>query len=111
MNASHDATVRSVRHARRLRDRLRGLLGLSALPPGEILSITPCSSIHTFGMRFAIDIAFVGRDGTILRIDRSVAPWRVRLCPSARTVLEMTAGGADRMGLEVGRRWQDGGAR
>ena len=101
----------TVRHATRLPDRLRGLLGRGSLGPDEVLVITPCAAIHTIGMRFAIDVAFVGRAGRILRVDRAVRPWRVRWCPAARSVVEMAEGGADRLGLAVGKCWQDGGQR
>lgn len=100
-----------VHHATRLPDRLRGLLGRPALAPDEVFVITPCSSIHTVGMRFAIDVVFVGRSGRILRIDRDVRPGRIRMCVAARSVLEMAAGSADRWGLVVGGRWLDGGGR
>ena len=101
----------SIERATRLCDRLRGLLGRPGLAAGEVLAIAPCSAIHTFGMRFAIDVAFVGRDGRVLRIDRHVVPWRVRWCPAARQVLEMAAGEAARLGLSVGLRWQGEVAR
>lgn len=111
MSAPHFLAPGPVHRATRLRDRLRGLLGRRSLPADEVLVIAPCSAIHTIGMRFAIDVAFLGRDHTILRIDRQVAPWRMRSCSSAHAVLEMAAGSADRMGLVVGRRWQGGVGR
>lgn len=101
----------TVRHATRLPDRLRGLLGRGAIGLDEVLVIDPCASIHTFGMRFAIDVVFVGPDRRILRIDRAVAPGCVRVCWRARRVLEMAPGGADRLGLAAGDRWVDGGSR
>ena len=101
----------TMRRATRLPDRLRGLLGRDRMGPYEVLDIDPCASIHTFGMRFAIDVVFVGSDSRILRIDRAVAPGRMRVCWRSRRVLEMASGGADRLGLAVGARWRHGDTR
>ena len=54
-----------------------------------------CNSIHTFGMRFALDLVWLGRDGRVLRVDHGVAPWRMKLCVRARSVVETAAGGGD----------------
>jgi Uncharacterized ACR, COG1430 len=75
---------------------LRGL-ALRRKPPGEPLLIPRCRSVHTFGMRFAIDLVWLGRGGRVLRVDRGVGPWRVRTCRAAIEVLELAAGGADAM--------------
>jgi uncharacterized membrane protein (UPF0127 family) len=73
--------------------RARGLLGRSALAPGEGLWIEPCSSIHMFFMRFSIDALFVSRDGRVRRAVASLAPWRVAFGGlRTRAVLELPAG-------------------
>ncbi|MGQ9661695.1 MAG: DUF192 domain-containing protein [Kiritimatiellia bacterium] len=59
-----------------LRERLRGLLGRSFLPPGQALILYPCSAVHTFFMRFALDLVFLGRDMTVTRIAWNVPPFR-----------------------------------
>ena len=69
--------------------RLRGLLGRA--PDDELLLIAPCHAIHTFGMRHALDVAFVGRDGTIKTVIRALAPARRARCPGAVAVLERFA--------------------
>jgi uncharacterized membrane protein (UPF0127 family) len=46
-------------------------------------------SIHTFGMRFALDLVWLDGEGRVVRIDRDVRPWRVRGCRAARTVVEL----------------------
>lgn len=56
-------------------ERLRGLLGTS--PHAEQVALVGCSSVHTFGMRYRLDIAFVGSSGVILEVWRSVPPGRV----------------------------------
>lgn len=81
------------RRALRFRERLRGLLGTRALPPGHGLLIEPCSSIHTFFMAYPIDVLFLDHDGRVVRTIDSMAPWRATLpCLRARSVLELPAG-------------------
>src|SRR4029077_19922155 len=53
--------------------RKRGLLGRDGLAPSHALVIAPCNGVHTFGMRFAIDVIFVARDGRVVKIARAVA--------------------------------------
>jgi uncharacterized protein len=85
-----------VRIARSRWARLRGL-ALRRQPVDEPLLIPRCRSVHTFGMRFALDLVWLGRGGRVLRIDREVPPWRVRFCPGAIEVLELAAGQAHEM--------------
>jgi uncharacterized membrane protein (UPF0127 family) len=73
--------------ARGLR-RLIGLAGRPSLPPGAALEIPRCRSVHTFGMRFALDLLWLDGERRVVRIDRAVPPWRVRSCRQARSVLE-----------------------
>jgi uncharacterized protein len=65
------------------------------LAPGHALRILKCNSIHTFGMRFALDLVWLARDGRVLRVDHDVAPRRMKLCVRARSVLEARAGEGD----------------
>jgi uncharacterized membrane protein (UPF0127 family) len=73
--------------------RLRGLLG-HRVPPPFALRIAPCRSVHTFGMRFALDLHWLDASGAVVRVDRAVAPGRVRACRRARAVIEVPAGGS-----------------
>jgi len=57
--------------------RLRGLLGRDGLPEGTLMYIIPCNSIHTLGMRFAIDLLFVDSGMDAVRVERNVSPGRV----------------------------------
>jgi uncharacterized protein len=59
------------------RERARGLLGRSALAPGCAMWLAPCRSIHTVGMRFAIDVAFLDREARVLTICEEVRPFRL----------------------------------
>ena len=69
--------------------RLVGLIGRRSWPAGVALEIPHCRSVHTFGMRFALDLVWLGRAGEVVRVDRAVPPWRVRSCRRARSVLEL----------------------
>lgn len=84
-----------LRHARSFSERRKGLAGLDDLPTTVGLRIHRCNSIHTFGMRFGLDLLWLARDGHLLRIDRDVPPRRQRLCVRAKSVVEVAAGGAD----------------
>lgn len=78
------------------RSRRRGLGRLASLPAGHALLLTPCRSIHTLSMRFALDLVWLDRDGRPLRVDAAVAPWRMRTCLRARSVVEAGAGDGER---------------
>jgi len=72
--------------------RNKGLLGRDSLPEGAAMIIAPCSSIHTFFMRFPIDVAFVARDGRVIKVSAAVRPWRIAIALGAYAVIEMPAG-------------------
>jgi len=78
------------------RARLVGLALLDRLPAGHALLLPRCSSVHTFGMRFALDVMFLDGDGGVLRTYERVGPGRVVCCPGARAALETRAGDARR---------------
>jgi uncharacterized membrane protein (UPF0127 family) len=84
--------------------RRKGLLGRAALPDDTALVIAPCSAVHTFAMRFAIDVIFARRDGRIVKLRRAMPAARVSAAPSAFAVIEMSAGSIDRSNLQVGDR-------
>ena len=71
--------------------RLVGLAGRRSLPSGRALLFPRCRSVHTFGMRFALDLVWLA-GGEPVRIDRSVRPGRVRSCQAADAVVEANAG-------------------
>jgi uncharacterized membrane protein (UPF0127 family) len=72
--------------------RRRGLLGRDGLAADEALVIAPTQGIHTFGMRFPIDVVFVDREGHVVRVAAAVPPARVRLAWRAFAAIELTAG-------------------
>ena len=89
--------------------RMRGLLGRSGLSPGEGMLITRSGSIHTAFMRFPIDAVFLDRDLCVRKVVAAIPPFRAAAARGARNVLELGAGEAARVKIEVGRRlaWQD----
>jgi uncharacterized protein len=72
--------------------RKKGLLGRDRLEPGTGLVIAPCGGVHTFFMRFSIDVVFVARDGRVVKVSPAVKPWRLALALSAFCVIELPAG-------------------
>lgn len=83
-----------VAEARRRKERMAGLAGLDALQPHEALHIPRCRSVHTFGMRFALDLVWLDRHGAVVRVDADVPPRRLKTCLRARSVVEAPAGRA-----------------
>jgi uncharacterized membrane protein (UPF0127 family) len=75
--------------------RMKGLARLDTMPPGYALHIPKCRSVHTFTMRFALDLVWLGADGRPVRVDRDVPPRRLKACLGARSVVECNAGEAD----------------
>lgn len=73
------------------RPRLLGLARLDRAAAGPGLLLPRCSSVHTFGMRFDLDIYFLGRDGEILEMRRAVPPRRLVASRGAVAVLEIPA--------------------
>lgn len=98
--------VPRVRHARYWHQRLFGLLVLPPLGEGEGLLIEPCASIHTFGMRYPLDILFLSRSHQVLGWREHLAPWRAAAFRGARSTLELPAGALARMAPQVGEQLQ-----
>lgn len=81
------------------RERTRGLLGLDCLPEGEALVFPKCRQVHTFGMRFTVDVLFLDREGEVVHLVRSLKPRRMtRWVLRARTTVELPAGTIDACG-------------
>ena len=84
--------------------RRRGLLDRDQIPHETALVIAPTSAVHTFGMRFPIDIIFAARDGRVLKVRPAVPRSRIAFAFRAFAVVEMAAGSAARVGLRKGDR-------
>ena len=89
--------------ARPLR-RMRGLLGRASLPEDEGLLLHPAGSVHTFFMRFPIDVVFLDQEQRVVGIEAAVPPWRTASRRGAKAVVELAAGECERRGLRVGDR-------
>ena len=87
--------------------RARGLLGRAGLAPGHALWLAPCRSIHTVGMRFAIDVVFLDQACRVVKVASGLVPWRLTWGGwRAHGALEFAAGEAARLGLTAGQRLQ-----
>ena len=75
--------------ATRTRCRLLGLAWLDRGEAGPGLLIPRCASVHTFGMRFALDLFFLDEAGAVLLIRRRIPPRRVVSCRAAHATLEI----------------------
>lgn len=82
--------------------RFRGWMGKKTVQAGEALILEPCRSIHTFWMRFAIDVIFVAADGSVVRVIENMGPFRLSpVVKAARLVIELPVGTVNRTGTRV----------
>jgi len=72
--------------------RRKGLLGRDCLPSGAGLWIVPCESVHTFFMKFPIDLVYIDRNKKVKKVRSNVRPWRMSACLSAHSIIELPAG-------------------
>ncbi len=85
--------------------RFLGLMGRASLPTDEAILFPRCNSIHTFFMRFPIDVVFLSAEGDVVAAVRSLSPWRMVL-PKKRVkhTLELAPGSIDRLHIGVGQK-------
>ena len=105
VNVSKEGTIvaRRVEWAGTSAQRRRGLLGRSGLDSEEGIYIVPCEGIHTFRMKFPIDVTFLGKDGRVLAVHHSLKPNRIsRIVLRAQGVLELSGGRLRATDTEVG---------
>lgn len=84
--------------------RRRGLLGREGLPEGAALVIAPSNAVHTFAMRFSIDVVFVRRSGDVVKVRAAMPRGRMSAAWTAFAVIELPAGAAARAGVRPGDR-------
>ena len=94
--------VGSVEVASSMWSRFWGLMGRRALAENCALLIDPCSSIHTFMMRFPIDVVFLDKENSVTKVAECIRPYRVAFGPRCKRVLEMPCGAAAGSGITVG---------
>ncbi len=83
--------------------RLRGLIGVRELAPGDGLWIKPCSSIHCMFMSIPIDVLYLDKGQRVVGIDRNVRPWRMgHFYRKVHSVVELPIGALDRSTVAVG---------
>ena len=83
--------------------RLKGLLGEKGLENGQGLVIKPCNSIHTFAMKFPIDVAFVNKDNKVIHIMASTPKGKISpVIKGSKYVIEARAGEFERKNLDLG---------
>jgi len=83
--------------------RIKGLLGRKKLGSGEALIIKRCNAVHTFFMRFAIDILFLDKDNRLVKIIPSFKPFRLTaVYLKAVTTIELPAGASQAASVEEG---------
>lgn len=94
----------NVEIARDSASRRRGLLGRDSISTDQALVIAPCQGIHTFGMRFSIDVVATDRNGRVIKLRSRVSPRRVVLAWSAFAIVELAAGALQCTDLREGDR-------
>ena len=82
--------------------RRTGLLKHKGLEAGQGLWIVPCESVHTFFMKFPIDLVYIDRHQRVRKVRARVGPWRMSLCLTAHSILELPAGAIERTGTASG---------
>ena len=82
--------------------RRTGLLKHSELKAGEGLWIAPCESVHSFGMKFSIDVVYLDRKKKVRKIRKEMVPRRISACLTAHSVLELPVGVIDASRTEPG---------
>ena len=81
--------------------RLKGLFAYPPLSDSQGLLIRPCNAVHTFGMKYSIDVVFLTKGGSILKVAQ-LATGSIAACRHAHAVVEMKQGMASRLDLRVG---------
>lgn len=80
-----------------------GLIGRKGLLKGEGLHIIPCSSIHSFFMKFAFDVVFINKKNEVVYLIKNMPAWKIsKICFSAHSVVELPAGIINETETEIG---------
>ena len=82
--------------------RRTGLLKHDRLEPGHGLWIIPCESVHSFFMKFTIDLVYLDRQKKVRKVRSRMVPWRISACLTAHSILELPAGTVEGTGTQAG---------
>lgn len=101
--------IQNVSRTTHFLERFFGLLFAPPIKHNEALLIAPCASVHTFGMRYAIDVIFLDNDWKIVKMVKELKPWRVAGAKTASMTLELAANRLDKLNLSNGQQlvWHD----
>ena len=103
INRSKDTILgETIEIAKSSGERNKGLLGRECLGPGGGLWIMPTEAIHTFFMKFAIDLVFLDRKKRVTKVVPALKPFRMALSWRAYSVVELPAGVAEQTSTEAG---------
>lgn len=100
--ASGERLAGPLKRARTAWERMVGLLGTDALAPGRGMVIEECWAVHTFFMKYPIDIVFADRALRVTALRRALPPWRMAASLRAASVIELGAGTLEGLDLAVG---------
>jgi len=99
---SNKKLVKNVMHAKNTWQRFRGLIGRKKLKADQGLMLTPCSSVHTIGMTYPLDVVFIDKAGTVLKCVSNIKPFRMAMAKKARHTLELAPGQIAKLGIKKG---------
>ena len=83
-------------------ERMQGLIGKPQLALNQGLMLSSCNSVHTFGMKYDIDLVYVNRDKKIVKLVQGLKPNRVSFCLNAASTLELNSGVIKNLGINFG---------
>ncbi|WP_282109890.1 DUF192 domain-containing protein [Shewanella algicola] len=102
IKSNKGSCIDNVIYANKTVSRLKGLLGQRSLTMQQGLLIAPCNSVHTFGMKFDIDVVFLDKNNKVVKIKTSVKPARMTSCFGSKKVLELASGSAEYNNISIG---------
>lgn len=104
----HTCLLNDVKKTSNIFERMRGLLFRKKLESMQALWIEPCPSVHTFGMKYSIDVVFLDKDGIVLKVVGDLTPMRMAMCKDAAVTLELLSGDAQKSLIQKGMQlsWQ-----
>lgn len=97
--SANNSTGINILSTENILERTGGLLKLPTLDKSQGLLINKCNSIHTFGMRYALDIIYLDRHYKIIKLIENIRPRRMSMCLRAKHTLEMLSGEIDHLSL------------